>query len=203
MANRRDQQKEATREHLFKVAMLLFEKNGYEQVNIDDIVRRSRVARGTFYFHYARKDDILLEAIRRGERHIVACMAKVGEGGNPTLRAALEACIAGFADVWQARRELLAHAGTVSLKRIAVVEQERDEDPLRIELARHVERALATGELRSALPGRMLADIFLLDLFVAAMAWASLGEPPLPFVMSAVIDLFLHGVGTLSTTPTS
>ena len=49
---RRAQQKQATRAHLFDVAIRLFNQKGYDAVNIDDIVRASKVARGTFYFHF-------------------------------------------------------------------------------------------------------------------------------------------------------
>jgi hypothetical protein len=51
------------------------------------------------------------------------------------------------------------------------------------------------GELRSLLPVQMLADVFLLDVFAALMAWAILPAPApeLRVVLAAVIDLFLHG----------
>jgi hypothetical protein len=39
----------------------------------------------------------------------------------------------------------------------------------------------------------MLADVFLLDVFAALMAWAQTGAPPLAVVMPGVIELFLRG----------
>lgn len=191
MPTSRALQKEATREHLFEVAMRLFEQRGYEAVNVDDIVRKSKVARGTFYFHFPKKDDVLVEAIRRGEVRILERLAAAPPGAP--LRAVLGTATLAFAEVWGDRRELLAHACTVALRRIAGEPAERDTDPLRIELGKHVARALAGGELRSLLPAQMLADIFLLDVFAALMAWASTGEPPLSTVMPAVVELFLHG----------
>jgi AcrR family transcriptional regulator len=192
MATRRERQKEATREQIYAVAMRLFDERGYDDVNIDEIVTASDVARGTFYFHFPRKDDLLLEAIRRGEEVIVARMAAVARAR--TLRRALEATTDAFAEVWGGRRALLPHAGAVALRRIAEVSAERAKDPLRLELVKHVARAIEAGELRSPLPAQMLADVFLLDVFAALMAWAAAGEPALDVVMPAVIDLFLHGV---------
>jgi AcrR family transcriptional regulator len=193
MASRRTLQKEATRDHLYATALQLFEERGYESVSIDDIVRATGVARGTFYFHFARKDDLLLEMIRRSDQHIVGKMAAVVPG-RP-LREALLATTDGFADVWTERRPLLPHAGAVALRRIAEVEAEREREPLRIHLVRHVEAAVKAGELRAALPTQMLADVFLLDVFAALMAWAILPAPApeLRLVLAAVIDLFLHG----------
>jgi AcrR family transcriptional regulator len=193
MASRRTLQKEATRDHLYATALQLFEERGYQSVSIDDIVRATGVARGTFYFHFARKDDLLLEMIRRSDQHIVGKMEAVVPG-RP-LREALLATTDGFADVWTDRRPLLPHAGAVALRRIAEVEAEREREPLRIHLVRHVEAAVKAGELRAALPTQMLADVFLLDVFAALMAWAILPAPApeLRVVLAAVIDLFLHG----------
>ncbi|MCB9561842.1 MAG: TetR/AcrR family transcriptional regulator [Kofleriaceae bacterium] len=191
MASRRVAQKEATREHLFTQAMRLFETRGYDAVSIDDIVREAGVARGTFYFHFPRKDDVLIELIRRSDRDIVARMASI-ERGRP-IRDVLRATCDGFADGWRERRGLLPHAGAVALRRIAEVADERDREPLRLELVGHVEAAIAAGELRPGLPAQMLADIFLLDVFAALMAWSVPGEPALDVVMAGVIELFLGG----------
>jgi AcrR family transcriptional regulator len=187
---RRTAQKEATRAHLFDVAMRLFEKQGYDAVNIDDIVQASGVARGTFYFHFATKEDVLFEAVRRGENEIAMRMASVAE--RP-FRQVLVATCQGFAAAWGNRRELLVQAGMVGLGRTIRSASARDQEPLRLELVRHVERALAKGELRSTLPPQILADVFLLNVFAALMAWAPVGEPSLDVVMPGVIDLFLRG----------
>jgi AcrR family transcriptional regulator len=188
---RRAKQKQATRTHLFDVAMRLFEQRGYDAVNIDDIVRSSKVARGTFYFHFPSKEDILLEAVQRGEREISARMAAVSVD-RPFRDVLLTTC-EGFAATWGEHRALLVQAGMAGLRRTIRTERTREEEPLRIELVRHVERALAKGELSSVLPAQMLADVFLLNVFAALMAWAPKGEPSLDVVMPGVIDLFLRG----------
>jgi AcrR family transcriptional regulator len=191
MATRRSQQKEQTRRKLYDVAMRLFHRDGYATVSVDDIVSVSGVARGTFYFHYPSKEDILYEAVRRGEREIVLRMAAVPH--ERPFRDVLAVTCAAFAEIWGKRRDLLADAGAVGMRRVVSGARERDEEPLRLELVQHVERALAGGELSSALPAQMLADVFLLDVFAALMAWAHTGAPSLDVVMPAVIDLFLRG----------
>jgi len=199
MATLRSQQKEATRALLFDVAMRLFERDGYAAVNIDDIVRESAVARGTFYFHYQSKEDILYEAVRQGEREIVARMAEVGP--ERPFRDVLQATCDAFAAIWGKRRDLLGDAGAVGMRRIVSVAREREEEPLRLELVKHVERALAGRQLSSTLPAQMLADVFLLDVFAALMAWAATGTPDLAVVMPAVIELFLRGAEGFGTPP--
>jgi AcrR family transcriptional regulator len=201
LTTRRAQQKQATRAHLFDVAMRLFDQEGYDAVNIDDIVRASKVARGTFYFHFPGKEDILYEAVRRGEREIVARMAAAG--GDEPFRDVLAATCDGFAATWGERRELLVQAGMVGLRRTISSSRAREEEPLRLELVRHVERALTKGELRSVLPAQILADVFLLNVFAALMAWAPTGEPSLGVVMPGVIDLFLRGAEGFGAPPRS
>ena len=187
---RRAEQKQATRARLFDIAMRLFDQKGYEAVNIDDIVRASKVARGTFYFHFATKEDVLYEAVRRGERDIIVRMVAAADR---SFRDVLRATCDGFAAAWGGRRALLVQAGMVGLRRTIGTARLREEEPLRLELVPHVERALAKGELRSILPAQMLADVFLLNVFAALMAWAPEGEPSLDVVMPGVVDLFLRG----------
>jgi AcrR family transcriptional regulator len=187
----RKEQKEATRAHLYNVAMALFAERGYPAVNIDEIVRASGVARGTFYFHFPTKEDILFEAVRLGEKLIVAKMDAVGP--ERPFRDALIATCDGFAEAWAHRRNLLVEAGAVGIRRMVSSPELRDEEPLRRGLVGHVERALASGSLKSMLPAQMLADVFLLDVFAALMSWAPHGTPGLDVVMPGVIDLFLRG----------
>ncbi len=165
-------------------------------MSIDDIVGAAEVARGTFYFHFPAKDDVLIELIRRSDAHIVERMARTAavRRGRP-LRAVLRATTDAFAEVWGDRRALLPHAGAVALRRIAAVEAARDQQPLRLELVKHVAFATRAGELKAKLPAQILADMFLLNVFAALMAWSAAATPPLPLpvILGGFIELFLHG----------
>jgi AcrR family transcriptional regulator len=192
MKTLRDEQKEKTRDRLFATAMRLFLRRGYEDVNIEDIARAAKVSRGTFYFHFPKKDDVLLEAIHRGESLIIARLQALRPPHS--LMKSLTTATDAFAEVWGGdRRELLAHAGSVSLRRIGGEPAVRDADPMRRELANQLERAIRDGELTSVLPAQILADVFLLQVFTGLMAWSATGEPGLDVIMPAVTDLFLHG----------
>ena len=187
-------QKDATRARVFAAAMRLIDERGYDGASVEDIVRAARVARGTFYVHFPTKDDVLVELIRRNDARICAGMRRAARRRR-SLRAVLRATTDGFAAAWRDRRALLPHAGAVAMRRIAGVAHERDAQPLRLELATHVARAVDAGELRAAMPPQMLADVFLLDVFAALMAWARTGAPSLGVVMDGVIDLYLRGAG--------
>jgi AcrR family transcriptional regulator len=191
----RAEKKDATRTRVWGTAMRLFDEQGYDETSVEDIVREARVARGTFYVHFPTKDDVLVELIRRNDARICAGMRAAARGRRRSLRAVLRATTDGFAGVWRHRRALLPHAGAVAMRRIAGVAHERDAQPLRLELVGHVAAAIEAGELRASLPPQMLADVFLLDVFAALMAWARTGVPSLTIVMDGVIDLYLRGAG--------
>jgi AcrR family transcriptional regulator len=192
----RAEKKDATRMRVWGTAMRLFDELGYDETSVEDVVREARVARGTFYVHFPTKDDVLVELIRRNDARICAGMRAAARGRRGrSLRAVLRATTDGFAAAWRHRRALLPHAGAVAMRRIAGVAHERDAQPLRIELVGHVAAAVERGELRASLPPQMLADVFLLDVFAALMAWARTGAPALTIVMDGVIDLYLRGAG--------
>lgn len=54
-----------TRRALIRTALELWNERGFEssfeEISAEDIARAAGVSKGTFYFHFARKDDILLE----------------------------------------------------------------------------------------------------------------------------------------------
>jgi AcrR family transcriptional regulator len=54
-----------TRRKLIRTALELWNERGFEsafdEITAEDIARAAGVSKGTFYFHFARKDDILLE----------------------------------------------------------------------------------------------------------------------------------------------
>ena len=41
------------------IAEQLFIKNGYEQTTVSDIVKKAKVAQGTFYYYFKTKEEIL------------------------------------------------------------------------------------------------------------------------------------------------
>jgi len=44
---------------IMSFALDLFSSNGFNSTSIDDIIKKAGIARGTFYLHFASKDDIL------------------------------------------------------------------------------------------------------------------------------------------------
>lgn len=57
---RREEKREATRQDILAAAGVLFLKKGYEETSVDDIAEAANVAKGTFYYHFKSKDEVLI-----------------------------------------------------------------------------------------------------------------------------------------------
>jgi AcrR family transcriptional regulator len=58
----------AARDRILEAAYELFARNGIQAVGVDEIIRRSGVAKATFYHHFASKDDLVLEFLNLREQ---------------------------------------------------------------------------------------------------------------------------------------
>ena len=62
---KRQQKALQTKEKIYDAAIKLFEKNGYENVLIEDITKAAKVATGTFYLYYKSKKDLMYATIEK------------------------------------------------------------------------------------------------------------------------------------------
>ncbi len=55
--------KQATRERIIECARELFNRKGFAEVSIDEIMARAELTRGGFYNHFKTKEDLFVEAV--------------------------------------------------------------------------------------------------------------------------------------------
>ncbi|WP_397538617.1 TetR/AcrR family transcriptional regulator [Rummeliibacillus pycnus] len=60
----REQQAEETKQRIYTTALKLFESKGFNNVSVDEIVRKSKSSKGAFYGHFTSKYDIFLEKFK-------------------------------------------------------------------------------------------------------------------------------------------
>src|SRR6185436_10203096 len=75
----RQEQKAATRERVFQAALEVFRRHGFEEASIDLVTRRAGVSRGTFYFHFPKREDVMVELLRRAELPVAAVVDALPE----------------------------------------------------------------------------------------------------------------------------
>jgi AcrR family transcriptional regulator len=190
---RRRQQREETRQRVYQAALEVFREDGVVASRIEDITDRAGVSRGSFYFHFPTKEQVLLERSRVSERRIAGVLAELPH--ETPIEGVLEAFGREFTREWQADPRIFPEAGMVALRQTSVAMAEGRIDPVRGALATHFRRAAHRAEISSAVPADLLSDFFLVNSFGAALAWS--GNPErlgLDAVLNSVAYLFLNGV---------
>jgi len=66
-----------TKEKIFRTAIELFAKKGFENVRIEDICSRLDLSKGAFYTHFTSKDQIIIEQFKDVDGYIAREMAGV------------------------------------------------------------------------------------------------------------------------------
>lgn len=62
--NLRQQKAQQTKKKLLKTALKLFEEKGFQEVTVDEIIRKANSSKGAFYTHFKSKHDIFLEKFK-------------------------------------------------------------------------------------------------------------------------------------------
>ena len=188
----RDRQRAETRERLFEAGLAEIRAAGLAAAQVDRIVAAVGVSRGTFYFHFPTKADLLREWEARREHELVARLAQAGakaEARRGDLRDALLQVVAFLADL------VGSPDGRLVLETLAVHVQDGS-DPHAYLLLGEIERRLATaaqrGELRADTDARLAAILFLSNVF-GFLVMRATSQPPHPGP-ELFVDLYLSGV---------
>jgi AcrR family transcriptional regulator len=82
---------EIRREELIDTAEELFVKKGYDETSVSEIVRKARVAQGTFYYYFKSKDEIRNAVIDKNISEVKVIVDKMmkTEGLNALERMSL------------------------------------------------------------------------------------------------------------------
>lgn len=82
-----------TKKRLFDAAMDLIGERGFTDTTVDEIVERARVAKGTVYYHFAGKAELVEALIADRMRPLVAAFNDAAEAHPEDPRAAIEAMV--------------------------------------------------------------------------------------------------------------
>ena len=74
---------EERRNEILDVAEVLFGTKGFEQTSTNDILEKVGIARGTLYYHFKSKEDILDAMIERMNNQLLAMAAQIA--GQQTI----------------------------------------------------------------------------------------------------------------------
>jgi len=144
-----------------------FRAVGVAAAQVDRIARAAGVARGTFYFHFPTKDDVLLELAARVSARIARRIEAVGESA-PSLRELLTRVNDAITDEHGRVGEtgLLAEMLSLHVRRPHDLADPSGNVPNLVDaLARQLALARDRGAFASRLPMEQLAVVFATSLF--------------------------------------
>lgn len=158
-----------------QAAVALWRANGYAGTTVADICRAAGVSKGLFYFHFPRKEDVLLEvgvlSTRTAQRETQALLTKPYE-----VFAVVDAVLAGLERSMRRNPpELIIQTimeGYRYEHRVLAGEQEADASlsPIFTEL---FERARADGKLPAHVDAAHLAQVVQSLVSEGARHWAA------------------------------
>jgi AcrR family transcriptional regulator len=188
----RDEKRAETRRKVYEAALAVFRRDGVDCA-VDEIARRAGVSRGTFYFHFPTKDDVLLARMRETEDGIVAAIAAVPE--DAPLSQMLDAISTEMARAWEPDPTLLPDVACAALRLAAMAPFDQRSITLRHLMSVRFQAAQLRGELLAILPAEVLSDIYLANTLGGLLGWFGHQETPLKVVLDGVAVLFTRGAG--------
>jgi AcrR family transcriptional regulator len=182
--NYRGLRRTPNRKALLDAAEELFGRNGFGAVSVDDIVARAGVAKGTFYNHFASKEDIagkLALDIRFEVRDRISLIKPTSS--DPAIHLAIAATL--FLDL--ARTKPRRAWILANLLGEATDVQAAMNEPVRQTLA----AGMAQGRFRSASPE--VALVVVLGIVAAGIRHIVERPPPDPQAFSVTLTAHLLG----------
>jgi AcrR family transcriptional regulator len=189
----RDKQRAETRRRLYHAALEVFARDGVDSCRIEDIAQRAEVSRAAFYFHFPTKDDVLFELLRESEQPTEEALAALPEGA--TLQQAYDVFIRGMLEFWQLpeRKPLIIDVFAAQMRRLRMLADDREAEPIRALVTRRFQMAAGRGELSPVIPPELLADFFLLNCLTAMASWCVQPVLSLEDTLRGVVMLFMNG----------
>lgn len=115
--SRQDKRTRATKRRLLKAARELFAEKGMDLTTIDDITQRADLAKGTFYYHFSDKNEVIEMLIRQVMDGLVKLMndrCREATDLSNLLESIIQAHIDYFSSRWE--EFVLYYQGRADLK---------------------------------------------------------------------------------------
>jgi len=189
--SRREARKARTRREIYRAALDLFGRRGFDGVTVEEICAAAGVARGTFFAHFPTKASLLFEF----DRAMTAAFLERRErraGAVAELRALCEL----LASAWLERADVMTAMLREFLRTpaafLAAGDEPRDLSELIEDIVR---RGQASGELRRGIKPRLAAAVFLsTSLAILSGGVFQPGETSPRRVREQFLEVLLHGL---------
>jgi AcrR family transcriptional regulator len=174
----------------------LWEEKGYDETTVEEIAAAANVSWSTFYFHFPRKETLLVELAGGAAEGVARDMEKV------SLKSSLEDALTIFTEgvcrrALRIPRPVLAMVAAANIAHIGNLGGNMEHSVhFGTTLEPWLERAQVTGEIASDGDIKELSAIFVSMTMEAMLRWAmsNTSQQELADVFGLRRQIFLHGL---------
>ena len=173
--SRKEEQSDATRAALLKVARKLFAERGFADTATEEVVRRARVTRGALYHHFADKLDLFVAVLEEEEQKLLGKIAEAslrGRSAWESFRLGFDAFLDACVDPVMNRIVLVDAPSVLGRERWREMDERYGVGPMRAALQSVIDEGYLAPQ-----PVDPLAHILLGALNEAAMLIAHAPKP--------------------------
>jgi AcrR family transcriptional regulator len=193
VSGRRERKKDETKRKIIDVALELFHRQGFAATTMEQIADTADVAKGTLYNHFATKEAIVGEYMRRTVRENEPDAVKFFEE-LPDTRSRLYVFMEKIAEWTELNKEIVGIYVSYRMQNLFRPQDERERSGFESLLAKIIGHGQASGELRKNISQEKLVKYFEVLHAMTLRNW--LVEPeefPLQQNLIEAVDLFLTG----------
>lgn len=195
------QRSRRTRRELVRAAMTLWTERGFERgiedTTVEEIAREAGVTKGTFYFHFAHKEDVLLEA-GWGTSESMYAEVETWITAGRTGREVLDDALASLARRVDAAPKVAVFRIMTEFFRRPWDERMRRGHAFQHVFQRAIEQGRARGELAASIDADQVATILAAVTTDAVLMWASGEDLSLLEVLRFRAGLVMAGAAALA-----
>jgi AcrR family transcriptional regulator len=197
--SRRERKKERTRREIYRAAMKLFARRGFDAVTIENICDEADVARGTFFLHFPTKSALLFEF----HRLTAAAFAERLQGPRVSAAEELRRLVDLLSESWRRNADVMTAMLREALANPTTIEAaQKDGRELQKLIEEIVMHGQAVGEFRETIHPRVAATVFLsTSSSILAGHVFNDGEPVPSDLKHQLVEVLLHGLVVEPGTP--
>jgi AcrR family transcriptional regulator len=184
------------KEKITKQSILLFEKKGFSETSIQEIVEALNVTKGTFYYYFNSKEQLLMDIHLGYINDLLArqeSIQKSGVGSEEKLKAMVQLLISDIKEQGPSGRVFFREMRHLAEGNAEEVKQKREQFRLNIEDT--IQEGMAAGEFREGLSPGILA-FAILGVTNWSYQWFNPnGELSAERLTEIYCDFVLNGIG--------
>lgn len=193
-SNRRERHSAERRERLFRAALDLFGRNGFDETTVEDITNAADLGKGTFFNYFPSKEHILLAF---GEMQLSKLQSAYEEMCTNDLPVPIFLRSLGA----RMTQEPIRNPGVIRMLLQAFLADPKVRQPM-MDLqnrvtAIHTEmirRGQERGEIRDDMPPVVLAHVFRQTIFGTLLIWSLYGDATLLSRMEQAFEVLWTGL---------